>query len=49
MVIDLTDIVFTVEDGRIRKLRVFCWHRVDILCIGVSRLETEEETQFYTL
>lgn len=49
MLVDLTDVVFMVEGGRIGKLRVSCWHRVDILCIGGSPSEIEEETQFYTL
>lgn len=43
MLVDLTDVVFMEEDGRwIRELRGFCWHRVDILSIGVSWLEIEE-------
>lgn len=49
MLIDLTDIVFMVKDGRIRKRCIFCRHRVDSLCISVSQLENEEESQFYTL
>lgn len=49
MLIDLTDVVFMVEGGRIGKLRVSWWHRVEILCIGGSLSEIEEETQFYTL
>lgn len=43
MMVDLTDVVFTEEDGQwIRELRRFCWHRVDILSIFVSWLEIEE-------